>query len=262
MLRRRGRKAEEARTAADKVAQETRGQLEEVQRSVRKGEFKPVFVPTLEEYNATKKRLQYQEGLFHFAVAGIAGSGKSSLINAFRGLRNKHRGAGAAPTGVTETTSVNHSLPPTPTLGTHLCGTDVPGAGTLKIPDFVYFNSQGLYIFDCVIVLFDARFTRHGHRDPSQLRAIQYSQHTSYAPSPSSTFAMSWRTWSGTMRKWMRRPGTMGMGRPWTLRPAKWARAQERYDLETRKSVMRNLEEAKLPPQRGLPSWTRRRWRK
>ena len=31
---------------------------------------------------------------------------------------------------------------------------------------------------------------------------------------------------------------------------AKWARAREKYDLETRESVMRNLEEAKLPPQR------------
>ena len=69
------KKAEEARTAADKVAQETREQLEEVQRSVRNG-IKPVLIPTLEELNATKKRLQYQEGLFHFAVAGIAGSGQ------------------------------------------------------------------------------------------------------------------------------------------------------------------------------------------
>ncbi|KAG2069326.1 hypothetical protein BDR04DRAFT_1101862 [Suillus decipiens] len=36
---------------------------------------------------------------------------------------------------------------------------DIPGAGTLKIPDWQYFNAQGLYVFDCIIVLFDNRFT-------------------------------------------------------------------------------------------------------
>ncbi|KAG2089045.1 uncharacterized protein F5147DRAFT_42811 [Suillus discolor] len=36
---------------------------------------------------------------------------------------------------------------------------DIPGAGTLKIPDWQYFNAQGLYVFDGIIVLFDNRFT-------------------------------------------------------------------------------------------------------
>ncbi|KAI6103783.1 hypothetical protein EDD17DRAFT_1608281, partial [Pisolithus thermaeus] len=37
---------------------------------------------------------------------------------------------------------------------------DIPGAGTLSQPDWLYFNNQGLYVFDCIIVLFDSRFTQ------------------------------------------------------------------------------------------------------
>ena len=88
-------------------------------------------------------------------MAGVAGGGKSSLINAFRGLRNKDPGSAA--TGVTETTLAmaryaNSEVDP-------YVWYDIPGAGTLKIPDWQYFNMQGLYVFDCTIVLFDNRFT-------------------------------------------------------------------------------------------------------
>ncbi|KAG2094448.1 uncharacterized protein F5147DRAFT_701103 [Suillus discolor] len=37
---------------------------------------------------------------------------------------------------------------------------DLPGAGTIRIPDWQYFNAQGLYVFDCIVVLFDNRFTQ------------------------------------------------------------------------------------------------------
>ncbi|KAG2343602.1 hypothetical protein BDR05DRAFT_867963, partial [Suillus weaverae] len=114
--------------------------------------------PTPEEVSAAKRKVQYREDLFHFAVAGVAGGGKSSLINAFRGLHNKDIDIGAAATGVTETTmeltrysNANAEYP--------YVWYDVPGAGTLKIPDWQYFNAQGLYVFDCIIVLFDNRFT-------------------------------------------------------------------------------------------------------
>lgn len=36
---------------------------------------------------------------------------------------------------------------------------DVPEEGTLSIPDWRYFIDQGLYVFDCIVVLFDNRFT-------------------------------------------------------------------------------------------------------
>ncbi|KZT00048.1 uncharacterized protein LAESUDRAFT_604149, partial [Laetiporus sulphureus 93-53] len=176
-------------------------------------------------------------GLFHFAVAGIAGSGKSSLINAFRGLKNSHRDA--APTGVTETTSVITRYPD-PDSRNPFVWYDVPGAGTLKIPDFVYFNSQGLYVFDCIIVLFDARFT---DTDIAILRNCERFNIPAYIVRSKSlqhirnvTEDLEWDDEEEDEE---------------TLDDAaKWARAREKYDLETRESVMRNLEEAKLPPQR------------
>jgi hypothetical protein len=92
----------------------------------------------------------------HFAIAGVAGSGKSSLINAVRCLRNNK--TGAAPTGVVETTAVTTRYP-SHDPAHPIVWYDIPGAGTLDIPDWEYFNTQGLYIFDCIVVLFDNRFT-------------------------------------------------------------------------------------------------------
>ncbi|KAG1720940.1 hypothetical protein EDB19DRAFT_1917640 [Suillus lakei] len=36
---------------------------------------------------------------------------------------------------------------------------DLPGAGTIRIPDWQYFNAQGLDVFDCIVVLFNDWFT-------------------------------------------------------------------------------------------------------
>lgn len=36
---------------------------------------------------------------------------------------------------------------------------DVPGAGTLNVKDWQYFNDQGLYVFDFIIAVIDNRFT-------------------------------------------------------------------------------------------------------
>ncbi|KAH7930615.1 P-loop containing nucleoside triphosphate hydrolase protein [Leucogyrophana mollusca] len=113
-------------------------------------------MPTDKEMADAKKRMQWRDDLFHFAIAGVAGGGKSSLINAFRGLKNKDRGA--APTGITETTLAMARFPDS-NRDYPFVWYDIPGAGTLKIPDWQYFNAQGLYVFDCIMVLFDNRFT-------------------------------------------------------------------------------------------------------
>ncbi|KAI6013678.1 interferon-inducible GTPase-domain-containing protein [Pisolithus microcarpus] len=139
--------AEEARRAV--------AAKEEAESRLKKG-IRPVVTPSLDELERAKERIQYREGFFHFAVTGVAGSGKSSLVNAFRGLRNKD--AGAAATGVTETT-LETAMYPDPSPNHQLLWFDIPGAGTLKVPDWQYFNEHGLYVFDCIIVLFDARFT-------------------------------------------------------------------------------------------------------
>ncbi|KZT02359.1 P-loop containing nucleoside triphosphate hydrolase protein [Laetiporus sulphureus 93-53] len=118
---------------------------------------KPIIAPTPEDLKAIKTRLEFQDGMFHMAVVGTAGSGKSSLINAFRGLRNGD--AGAAPTGTVETT-MNITRYPDPDPDKPYVWYDVPGAGTLNTPGERYFHDQGLYAFDGIIVLFDIRFTQ------------------------------------------------------------------------------------------------------
>ncbi|KZT69887.1 hypothetical protein DAEQUDRAFT_243948 [Daedalea quercina L-15889] len=144
-----------SRLDAESIARDARVQQEEAENNLREG-IRPVIWPTLAELQATKERLGYKDGLFHFAIAGIAGSGKSSLANALRGLRNGDDGAAA--TGVVETTDTIARYPD-PDPKRPFVWYDVPGAGTLSVPDWQYFTDQGLYIFDCVIVLFDTRLT-------------------------------------------------------------------------------------------------------
>ncbi|KIK21856.1 hypothetical protein PISMIDRAFT_103351 [Pisolithus microcarpus 441] len=147
--------AEKAMAVAAEEARRAVAAKEEAESRLKKG-IRPVVTPSLDELERAKERIQYREGFFHFAVTGVAGSGKSSLVNAFRGLRNKD--AGAAATGVTETT-LETAMYPDPSPNHQLLWFDIPGAGTLKVPDWQYFNEHGLYVFDCIIVLFDARFT-------------------------------------------------------------------------------------------------------
>jgi len=110
---------------------------------------------TEEEFCAAKVRLQYREDHLHFAVSGMPGSGKSSLVNSFRGV--KGTSPNAARVGVVETTTMIQRYPD-PRQGTpyhRYVWYDVPGAGTLTIPSQQYFTTQGLFIFDFVILVYD-----------------------------------------------------------------------------------------------------------
>ncbi|KAG2354807.1 interferon-inducible GTPase-domain-containing protein [Suillus spraguei] len=147
--------AQEAANASKEEVNAANAAKVETERKLKIG-VQPVVTPTPEEVSAAKRRVQYREDLFHFAVAGVAGGGKSSLINAFRGLRNKDAGSAAA--NVTETTLAMARYA-SPNVEYPYVWYDIPGAGTLKIPDWQYFNAQGLYVFDCIIVVFDNRFT-------------------------------------------------------------------------------------------------------
>ncbi|KAK0505357.1 P-loop containing nucleoside triphosphate hydrolase protein [Armillaria luteobubalina] len=126
----------------------------EIEAKWKKG-IRPVEWPSREQFEANK-RLFYKEGKFHLAVAGSSGSGKSSLVNAFRGIWDDEEGA--APTDIVETTSVVAPYPD-PNPANPFVWFDVPGSGTLSCPDWTYFNDQGLYIFDAIIILFNDCFT-------------------------------------------------------------------------------------------------------
>jgi chemotaxis protein histidine kinase CheA len=147
--------AEEMARAAAEETRKAKEAKEDAERRLKEG-IQPVVTPSPEELAAAKRRIQYKENCFHFAVAGISGSGKSSLVNAFRGLRS--RDAGSAAVGVTETTLQMTRYPDANPENPYVWY-DIPGAGTIKCRDWQYFNDQGLYVFDCIIVLFDNRFT-------------------------------------------------------------------------------------------------------
>ncbi|KAI9569305.1 P-loop containing nucleoside triphosphate hydrolase protein, partial [Boletus coccyginus] len=156
------REAEASRALAEEMArtaaEETRKAIEakeEAERRLKDG-IQPVVTPSSEELAEAKRRIQYKGDCYHFAIAGISGGGKSSLVNAFRGLRSLDPGSAAV--GVTETT-LHMARYPDVKPENPFVWYDIPGAGTLKCRDWQYFNDQGLYIFDCIIMLFDNRFT-------------------------------------------------------------------------------------------------------
>ncbi|CCM05140.1 uncharacterized protein FIBRA_07348 [Fibroporia radiculosa] len=147
---------EHAKVVAERTAAEARAALQKAEKSLKEG-IRPVVIPTTEEFEATKKKLRYRDGVFHFAIAGVSGSGKSSLINAFRGIKNNSKDALKAPVGIVETTKTIARYAD-PDSEVPFFWYDVPGAGTLDVPDWIYFNDQGLYVFDCILVLIDNRF--------------------------------------------------------------------------------------------------------
>ena len=147
---------------ARQAAEEARMREEQVEKDLQQAKFylekgiQPEVWPTEEEFLLAKKRVQYDPEKLHFAVCGSSGSGKSSLINAFRGLKNNSRQA--APTGVVETTiDITRYPEPRQELPyNRLVWFDCPGAGTLEIPGWQYFNQQGLFIFDVIVLVYDS----------------------------------------------------------------------------------------------------------
>jgi len=215
---------------AEATASVARVGQEEAEDKLRKG-IRPVIEPTQAEFRAARERLQYEEGMFHFAIAGIAGSGKTSLVNAFRGLRNSDKAA--APTGIIETTS---AIARYPDPEYPFAWYDVPGAGTLSVPDWQYFTDQGLYALDCIIVLLDIRLTS---TDIAILRDCARFDIPAYIVRSKAT--QHTRNLAGDM------PDAdddddddAGI----------LERAREMYIQETRASVARNLKAAGLPEQR------------
>ena len=225
-----------AEEAARKVAEEARKAKEEqekVERQLREG-IQPVVMPTSNEIRAAKENIGYKDGIFHFAIAGVAGSGKSSLINALCGMGNQD--PNAAPTGVVETT-LEIGRYSDPNHADEFAWYDVPGSGTLKIPDWQYFNSQGLYIFDCVLVLFNNRFTSTDQAILTNCRRFKIP-----------TFVVRSKA-DQHIRNLMQEMGYDSDAEAET-REGLYKAARERFIAETRRSVKENLSEAQLPDQR------------
>lgn len=225
--------AEEAARKAAEQARKAREEQEEVERQLKEG-IQPVVMPSADELRAAKKNIQYKDGVFHFAVAGVAGSGKSSLINALCGMGNQD--TNAAPTGVVETT-LEVARYTNPNHADQFAWYDIPGSGTLKIPDWQYFNSQGLYVFDCVIVLFNNRFTMTDQAILANCRRFKIP-----------TFIVRSKA-DQHIRNLMEEMGYDSDNEAET-KEEMYKAGREQFINETRRSVRENLSEAQLPDQR------------
>ncbi|EPS98948.1 hypothetical protein FOMPIDRAFT_13163, partial [Fomitopsis schrenkii] len=195
--------------------------------------IRPILMPTLNEFEVTKRTVEYKEGWFHFAVVGTAGTGKSSLVNALRGLRNSSRGA--AQTGTSETTM---------NVGRYADASnrpfvwyDVPGAGTVNVPDWKYFVDQGLYVFDAIIVLYGDRFTEI---DVAILRNCSRWRIPAYIVRSKAGVHIQ-----NTINDFLQADGEEEEDEAPTS-----ARARGQYIKSTREDVKRNLALADLPQQR------------
>jgi ribosome biogenesis GTPase A len=93
---------------------------------------RPECRPSDQDIIEMKARYGYSPDFIHIAVVGSAGAGKSSFINAVRGLSNND--PVAARTGIVETTNtVTRYSDPRP--NSRITWYDVPGAGTPNVPD-------------------------------------------------------------------------------------------------------------------------------
>ena len=114
----------------------------------------PTIWPTEKKFDNAKEKFKYEPGNLHIAVVGMAGTGKSTLVNSLRGLLASD--PGATKTGPCESTmeAGRYPHPDKESPLSRIVWYDMPGVGVQSIPDSSdYFNTQGLFIFDFIIVV-------------------------------------------------------------------------------------------------------------
>uniref|UniRef100_A0A674J1V0 IRG-type G domain-containing protein n=1 Tax=Terrapene triunguis TaxID=2587831 RepID=A0A674J1V0_9SAUR len=116
------------------------------------------------EGNLTEASVKVKEALetadkitLNIAVTGESGSGKSSFVNAIRGLKDRDKGATAI--GVTETTMklLDYSHPSYPNVTVW----DLPGIGTPTFKPHTYLKEVEFSRYDFFIIISCTRFISH-----------------------------------------------------------------------------------------------------
>uniref|UniRef100_A0A914QHJ7 IRG-type G domain-containing protein n=1 Tax=Panagrolaimus davidi TaxID=227884 RepID=A0A914QHJ7_9BILA len=111
---------------------------------------------------------------FNFGVAGHSKTGKSSLINAIRGLEDDDYERGAAEVDVTETThEITQYGFPNPLLK-DVRIYDIPGAGTLTHDANNYYQDKRICAFDTVIICIQESVCRE--EIDFAIQCIKYNQ--------------------------------------------------------------------------------------
>ncbi|KAF9038189.1 interferon-inducible GTPase-domain-containing protein [Panaeolus papilionaceus] len=141
------RQAEEARRKAEEATKEAEERLMQG--------IPPEFRPTPEIRQQFRQRYAIQDDKINIGIVGESGMGKSSLLNALRGL--SPRDPGAARCGFNETTGSVQGYPDP--CRPNVVWYDVPGANTPSVQGWMYFAEQGLFTFNILVVLFSGRFT-------------------------------------------------------------------------------------------------------
>lgn len=100
---------------------------------------------------------QMKSVTLNIAVTGESGAGKSSFINAFRGLSDDE--PEAAQTGVTETTQ--NTLAFSHPTASNVLLWDLPGIGTPSFQPGTYLQDVGLLKYDFFIIVTSDRFQEH-----------------------------------------------------------------------------------------------------
>uniref|UniRef100_A0A671PVR8 IRG-type G domain-containing protein n=1 Tax=Sinocyclocheilus anshuiensis TaxID=1608454 RepID=A0A671PVR8_9TELE len=130
--------------------------------------------PLAEKTNKLKSKLKELENVtLNIAVTGMTGAGKSSLVNALRGLPNDDKDA--APTGTTETT-MKPNMYPHPSMP-NVKIWDLPGNGSPKFRAKKYLKDVNFHTYDFFLIVTSERFKEN---DIELARAIKKSKKLFY----------------------------------------------------------------------------------
>uniref|UniRef100_A0A8C6UMD3 IRG-type G domain-containing protein n=1 Tax=Neogobius melanostomus TaxID=47308 RepID=A0A8C6UMD3_9GOBI len=107
--------------------------------------------------------------LVNIAITGEGGAGKSTLVNALRGIKNGTEGA--APTGVVETT-----MEPTEYFHAEHANIriwDLPGVGTTKFKAAKYLKKVGFEKYDFFIIVSNERFKENDAKLAKEIQKMK-----------------------------------------------------------------------------------------